>query len=507
MPFRLEHITLTDRMVLGCRCLLFAGQYGFITGLARDYGTSRQFFYDLRGKTQSALESALAPGVPGRPAFAHQLEVDRALLDRAIVVLNQVAHASVRGIQECLAEILEVQRSIGAIHAVLVEAADRAKALPMVPGRPVQAAADEIFAAGRPILEVVDHRSAAVLALEGAPSRDETAWGCTMIDLLAHGVAISSSVSDGAEGLRAGLRAAGLPEPRLDHWHTLRDLGRVGRSLEAEAYRRLEEVERGQRAAAAEAYRLEHGHRPARGRPLKVASDPRSVQLAIQESELAMRRADGAAIVLAAVREALRPVDGRSGRPHRLEESKADLEAAAALLRELGGRAVEIASILEQRGDGLVAYLVELEAALQGPRERLGEEVVTLVSWAWQHRESLGLVDAGEAWPQDPETAREVWAALEGAVRATGMAENLNSVLAFHRAAHRGLPDNVLAVFKVYRNHRVFPRGKRAGHSPFELMARPSPHWLDALGYGRRAAEPSGEFPLKPTKTVNRLAA
>jgi hypothetical protein len=507
MPFRLEHITLADRMVLGCQCLLFAGQYGFITGLAHDYGTSRQFFYDLRGKAQNALEIALAPGTPGRSVSAHQLEIDRALLDRAVVVLNQVAHASVRGIQECLLEILEVKRSIGAIHGVLVEAAGRAKSLSLVPGRPVQAVADEIFAAGRPILEVVDHRSAAVLALEGAPNRDETAWGCTMLDLLAQGVAISNSISDGAEGLRSGLRAAGLPEPRLDHWHTLRDLGRLGHILEGEAYRRLEEAERAQRAAAAEAYRLAHGHRAGRGRPLKVASDPLSVQQAIQESEVAIRRADGAVIVLAAVREALRPVDGHSGRPHRPQESKSELEAAAALLHELGGRAVEIASILEQRGERLIAYLVELEAALQGPRERLGEEVVALLGWAWQHREGLGLGDAGEAWPQDAQTARAVWAALEGAVRATGMAENLNSVLAFHRAAHRGLPDNVLAVFEVYRNHRVFPRGKRAGHSPFALMDIPSPHWLDALGYGRSQAKSSHEFPIRPTESVNTLAA
>ena len=507
MPFRLEHITLSDRMVLGCQCLLFAGQYGFITGLARDYGTSRQFFYDLRGKMQSALASALAPGVPGRPAFAHQLQLDHALLERTIVVLNQVAHASVRGIQECLAEILDVQRSLGAIHAVLVEAARRAKVLPLVPGCPVQATADEIFAARRPILEVVDHRSGAVLALEGASSRDETAWGCTMLDLLAQGVTVRSLVSDGAEGLRAGVRAAGLPEPHLDHWHTLRDLGRLAHILEAEAYRRLEEAERSQRAATVEAYRLVHGHRPGRGRPLKVASDPLSAQRAIQETEEAIRRADGAAIVLTAVREALRPVERRSGRPRRPEESKADLEAAAALLREVGGRAAEMATILEQRGDRLVAYLVELEAALAGLRERLGEEVVSLLGWAWRHREGLGLADAGEAWPQDPEVARQVWAALDGAVRATGMAENLNSVLAFHRATHRGLPDNVLAVFEVYRNHRVFPRGKRAGHSPFELMGLPSPHWLDALGYGRSPAKSSREFPVRPTKSVNRLAA
>lgn len=507
MSFHLEHITMSDRIALGCECLLFAGQYGLITGLSREYGTSRQFLYDLREKTRAALESALCPGVPGHPALTHQLEIDRVVLDRAILVLNQAAHASVRGIQECLAEILEVKRSLGAIHAVLVEGARRAEALTLRPSGPVQAAADEIFAAGRPILEVVDHRSGVVLALENAPSRDETAWGCTMLDLESQGVTVSNLVSDGAQGLRAGVRAAGLPEPRLDHWHTLRELGRLRHSLEAEAYRRLELTERCQRAAAQEAYRLEHGHRPQRGRRLKVACDPASVERAIREAEEAIRRADGAAIALTWVREELRPVVPHGGGVRRPQQSKANLEAAVALLRELGGRAVEIATILEQRLERLVSYLVEVEAALGGLRERLGEEAMSLIAWAWQHREGLGLEDAGEAWPQDKEAARQVWAVLDETVRGTGMAENLNSLLAQHRANHRGLPNNLLAVFSVYHNHRTFLRGKRAGRSPLEIMGEPSPHWLDALGFCRSQARASREFPVRPTQTVNTLAA
>lgn len=507
MPSHLEHITLAQRVELGCQCLLFAGQYGLITGLAHQYGTSRQFLYNLRDKAQTALESALAPGVPGRPALDLSLVLDRTGLDRAILVLNQVAHASVRGIQVCLAEILQVPRSLGAIHAVLVEAANRAKPLQLVPERPVQVQADEIFSARHPVLEMVEPGSGGVLTLEKAPSRDETAWGVTMLDLTARGVRVTSLNADGAEGLRAGARAAGLPEPHLDHWHTLRDLGRLRHLLEAEAYRRMLLAERSQRAAAAEAYRSQHGHRPKRGRPLKVASDPTSLQRAVQESEAAIHRADGAAIVVAAIREVLRPLDAQTGRVHRAEEVKADLGAAASLLRELGGRAVEAAAILEQRGSGLTAYLVELEAQLRGPRKAQGEEVISLLAWAWQHREGLKLSDAAEAWPQAPEAARQVWAALEGAVRATGMAENLNSILAPHRASHRGLPDNVLAVFRVYRNHRVFPRGKRAGHSPKELLGLPSAHWLDVLGYGRANVAADPELPAAPAQTVNTLAA
>src|SRR5215210_3303450 len=105
MPVRLEHITLADRVELGCACLLVAGQYGAMTELAAALGTSRQFLYTLRGRAQAALEAALAPGPPGRPRPEGRLVVDAAAVDRAILVLSQVAHASVRGIQECLAEL------------------------------------------------------------------------------------------------------------------------------------------------------------------------------------------------------------------------------------------------------------------------------------------------------------------------------------------------------------------------------------------------------------------
>jgi hypothetical protein len=507
MPFRLEHITVAERTELGCTLVLFAGQYGLVTELARDYATSRQFLYTLRAKTQAALETVLAAGKPGRPRLDQRLMVDRLAVQRAVLVLNQVTHASVRAIQECLARILQVERSLGAIHDVLAEAATRARALRVVPDRPVDLLADEIFAAHGPVLEVVEPHSGAVLTLAAAPARDETAWGCTLLDLTETGVKIDQLTADGAEGLRAGVRAIGLTPPHLDHWHTLRDLGRLTHLLEHTAYRCLAVAERAQQAATAETYRRAHGRRPRRGRPLHAASDPASVQRAIQEADTAIRRADGAALLGAVVREVREPVDRRTGRVRQAPEVRADLAAAATLARELGGRTEEIAALLEQRAAGLVAYLGALETHLRGPRGVLGEEVITFLAWAWHHRRELALTDAAEAWPQAPDRARAVWAALDQAVRATGMVENLNSILAPHRAAHRGLPANVLSVFAVYRNHHVFARGKRAGHSPLELLGQGSPDWLDALGYGRPDVATGHEFPRTSAKTVNTLAA
>ncbi|MPZ12857.1 MAG: hypothetical protein GEU73_00250 [Chloroflexi bacterium] len=508
MSCRLEHITLTDRIDLGCAGVLFAGQYGLVTDLARRWDVSRQFIYDLRDRTRTALEHALAPGQPGRSAVDGHLVVDQLAVERATLVLNQVAHASVRAIQECLGAILKVPRSVGAIHAVLAEAHRRALGLlPPAPRALVAVDADEIFAADRPVLEVVERSSGRILALEPAEQRDETTWGCTFLDLAERGVTLASVAADGGTGLRAGARAAGLAEPRLDHWHTLRDLGRSHRALEAEAYRRLEAADRSERAAVAETYRTAHGHRPRRGRPLQAATDPDALRTARQAAEEAIRRADGTAYLLAAVREALRPVDPSTGEVYESGGTTATLHAAAALLREMGGRAMAAARLLEERAVGLVAYLGDLAEAVAPACAALGKEIVHFLAWAWRHRHALDLSEAADAWPDAPGWARQVWVALDQAARGTGMAENLNSVLAPHRAAHRGLPAPVLSVFQVYRNHRVFPRGKRAEQRPNHLAGLPAADWLDVLGYGRRPRTQTPKFPTSTAQTVNTFAA
>jgi hypothetical protein len=505
MPFRLEHISLEERLELGCTSLLFAGEYGLISGLARQYGTSRQFLYTLRDRSRTALEQALTPGQSGRPPLDQRLVVDQRTLERAVLVLNQIAHASVRATQACLAEILQVERSVGTIDAVLAEAGRRAQALQPVPVQPLQAVADEIFAGRRPVLEVVDQRSGLVAVLAPVAVCDETSWGCTWLDLHARGVGVASLAADGATGLQAGAHAAGLPPVRLDHWHTLRDLGRVQHLVEAAAYQQLTVADRAERAAAAAHYAAEHGHRPRRGRPLQAPTDPASVAAAGRAADAAVQWADAVTYLLTTVRAVLPPLDPSTGRVHESAEVVSELGAAAVLLRELGGLAVRAAILLEQRAVGLARYLDDLAATLAAPRAVLDTATVTCLGWAWQHRAALGLTDAAVAWPAAPDAARQVWAALDGALRGTGMVENLNSILAFARTAHRGLPVPVLALFAVYHNQHVFARGRRAGHSPLELAGLASPPWLDALGYPRSPARP--EFLTPPAETVNTLIA
>jgi hypothetical protein len=473
------------------------------------------------------MERAVAPGQPGRPTVDGRLVIDRAAVERAAVeraavVLSQVGPAAVRGIQECLAEVLGVERSVGWVEGVLQEAARRADAVQATPEGPRQVAADEVYAGRQPVLEVVEPRNGVVLTLERAARRDETAWGCAWLDLEERGVRIDGVVADGAEGLRAGAGldrrsaaergqcpwAAGVPGPRLDHWHTLRDLGRVARVLEHSAYRHSAAAERAERATAEAAYRATHGRGARRGRPLGGAIDPATMRAAAQATEEAMARADGVAWVLAALRDALRPVDPATGRVRTRDAVAGDLRAAAALLRELGG-----ARHGGRHPAGAAGRRPDRLPRRPGPRARRPPRRALPGG-----RRVRGLGLAPSAGARAAPRRRRGSLARQPGRRALGLGRPRRSRARLGHGRepqqrpgrpprrHRGLPQPILAVWRVYRNHRTFPRGKRAGHSPLDLAGLPTPHWLDALGYGR-VLPSAPQFSAHPTQTVNTLAA
>lgn len=128
-PYRLEHSTAAERMERTSLLLATEGEYGVVTALARELGTSRQFLYYYSAGTHADGAGAGPGPRSGRPTVDRRLVVDRTALERAVLVLSQVGHASVRGIQECLEEMWGVARSVGWIEGVLQEAAERGVAI------------------------------------------------------------------------------------------------------------------------------------------------------------------------------------------------------------------------------------------------------------------------------------------------------------------------------------------------------------------------------------------
>jgi hypothetical protein len=74
-------------------------------------------------------------------------------------------------------------------------------------------------------------------------------------------------------------------------------------------------------------------------------------------------------------------------------------------------------------------------------------------------------------------------------VRASSVAENLNSRLRGYFFLRRELGAGYLALLQFFLNHRRFQRSEhaeRVGKSPVDLLTgQEQPHWLETLGYQR----------------------
>lgn len=513
MPFQREDITLPERIRLVTTMIDKRGQYGVVSELARDYRLSRQSLYAMLRRGQEVLAHSLVARPPGRLPLARTLLVDKNRLDRAVVTLTVAGHASLEGVQTCLAEVFDVHRSTGYVSTVLDEAGGAAHAFleRVCPPQPIRADLDEIFTGATPHLVVVDHDSTLILALQRTTSRDSTAWGVTLLDQQAKGVVICEAASDSARGIVAGIADAELACIRLgDLFHVVRDLMVVAGRLERVAYGAIDREEQ-VRLVEAEAQTPHPRRGPKRRSDLSIAD-------AVIASQAAIRRSDDYCWLVGVVRETLEPLDARSGRLHAASWSRPQLGAVASLLREMTDpRVAKVAGRLERATDELVAYQDELAKQVAPWIAQVGEETVALIGWAWRHRQALGLTTLGEAaaaFPVDQQEAvKAIWAILDRVHRGSSLVECINSLLRPHLLVHRGADQGLLDLLACYLNHRVFSRGKRRGKSPLQLAGvAGSEDWLVTIGFAPKrsfSTPPSSKEAngRRQAESVNRLAA
>jgi hypothetical protein len=92
--------TLSQRVRWISELVAHEERYGVVSQMSQDMAVSRQTSYSWKAKGQRALEATFAPKQPHSPMRASG-EVQRAVLTLLIV-----GHASYRGIQACLKELL-----------------------------------------------------------------------------------------------------------------------------------------------------------------------------------------------------------------------------------------------------------------------------------------------------------------------------------------------------------------------------------------------------------------
>ena len=88
------------------------GTYGVVSQMSRSQDVSRQTLYSWKAKGQAAKQEPSESGLQ---------------LERAVLTLLVQGHASYRGIQACLKELLGLQVSLGTITAIVQKAGQRAQ--------------------------------------------------------------------------------------------------------------------------------------------------------------------------------------------------------------------------------------------------------------------------------------------------------------------------------------------------------------------------------------------
>jgi hypothetical protein len=463
--YRLPELDLATRIEIALEMRRPRAERGWgrVRELQQRYGVSRTWLYDLGARAERALAAALAAQPAGRPIIAQPCLVDQALIDRFITVLPMTP-GTVRGIQDGLALILGVQRSVGYISQTLTAAGEQAKALNLrlsVP-LPVWGEADEIFQGRQPCLTVVDGRSFLALNLAPAEHRDGTTWGVTFLDLQAQGITFANLTTDQGTGLLAGVREAQLTMPLYaDLFHPVYEGQRLTTRLESRAYQALATAER-QRRAATEA----QAPKRRRGRPLTVSGTQTEAETAASQ---AIQRADAWRWLFAELRQALTPLPPPGGLQS-VAAAQATAEAALALLREVGGAEITAyADKVARQLPALLAPLAALNQQLAACCQKLGAETTALVGWAWQHRQALALTIERDFPEVLQPLVRTFWSALALYQRSSSLAESLHSWLRPFLSMHRSMPQWLLPLLQLFWNYHAFERGKRAGHSPVQL--------------------------------------
>ncbi len=492
-----QDITLEQRIGIAVTAAANRGVYGVVSSLAREYQTSRKFIYTLEKKMVSAIEEALRPQKPGAAANPFLLEIDRGHVDRSILTMAMVGHSSERAIAQCLQSILTVDLSLGYVSEVLTKASQRASEFNQALRLELPEAevgADELYAQKKGNLIAVEPQSLLIVAAKATDRVDGASWEQTLESMAGRGVGIRRLASDGGTAIRAMMVKLIGVEHRLDLWHALRRVGRTVGVLERAAYATIAKEE-------------DKGHKAKKmpNSPMMGGVIHEDYHRAQEETKLAIERYEALRLLAVWVREAIDPIEQGTGRIRSRQECLGELRAATELIRELKVAATKkLADYLDQAGPGLLAYVEELQALVGEIVAELGEEGVRYLCREWQLEKGL---DRGRAedkadrqkdylrahlisllyWRSGYSGARKRVARLLGSIlRGSSLVECVNSLLRPYAELRKSLGQAFLDLFTLYRNSHVFQRGKRAGHSPFQLAGIQTPEgdWMDWIGFG-----------------------
>lgn len=477
------------------------GVYGVVSDLARDNGVRRQYVYELRERGRAVLEAEFAAAEPKTPG-SFTLEVTPADMARAVVALRVATPASIRDIVEVLPLLFGTGYSYGKVWDVLHDAEQRAAALleEVDLSGIKNAALDEMFSQGRPVLAGIDLDTQYLFQLEVHKSRSGETWANSLGRLRdRQKLELRLAVKDAGTGMAAGIREC-YPdiEENDDLFHLVYMMGKEAYHLERSAYRAINQVDE-----------LEHRRLKAERKTEKQRrSLGQRLRKARERMDAAIERYDCFETLRRRAVDILELSPRGEGRLRTADEVVAVLTDVADGMKELGGRRInKVGTYVANRAEGLGRYLRSLAARLaEVTDEAGGTEVVEAVVRAYQaslmtHRggplwdraarqEELQaaarhVIDVTQRDLQQLQTAfGAVVPLLMNRYRASSAIENLNSVLRPYLVVQKHAEQGFLGLFQFYWNTRKRQWGRWKGTSAHEqLTGKPVDDWLTMLGF------------------------
>lgn len=482
MGARRDDITSQLRTQLALTMLNPLRPHGTVTQLAQQHQLSRQSLYTLAQQAQALLLCQLAPAPHGPPTAQALLQVDTNRVQRAILQLS-MAGLSQRDVVAALAELLDCPLALGSVNNTLARLEQRAAAVNAAwqPASNEGLAADELFANNRPHLLIVGNDSLFIYSFSPQQHRDASTWGCAFLDA----PDAPQVATDGGTGLAAGLQQAGRAEQQLDWDHLLRSLWLLDHERERGAYAALERV------AEREAYFN------AATTPKRLVAHLAAWEVAVSKAEQAIEQYDRLHCLVRAVDEEFAMVELTSGQLREPLASRQRLQQLGEQLQSLPGRrAVVVGTSLCNWAAGLVSYLPRVKQMMAPLAQRWGEQAVRALQRLWQveanqRRGHLGVVEQQRLnglWQQSVEQAAsslgdglfDCWEQVSGVLgkiwRGSMAAECINSLYRPLVRARKHSDAGISALFSFMHNTHEFTRGKRAGHSPAELVGLALPN-------------------------------
>ena len=463
--YQLTHLTLSTRFELVMHMLDPLRPWGLVTELSREYDVSRKFLYKLQDRTSRAILEALSAKAPGRKANRNVIEIDDSFVKRAIATCLSVVPGTVRTVQLLLDLLFAVHRSTGYISQTAKKIGTEALEYNQGLNLPILALAeaDEIFQGHKPCLTLVDGRSFLVLNLSAQDHRDGTTWGNVLLDVQKQGVYLVDVASDGALGIRAGVKEVSLWIPlRPDLFHLIQDAHRVTQRLEKQAYGAIHTAERARRAK-----QEQDMSKRRKGAPIKVKVERPQAEV---EEYMAIEHLDAWEWLFHEIRQAIEPID-KQGHIASAQQARQTVTVALELLASLNNQTIQaFTSQFSDKLDELLAPLEWLEQALAPWREELSPDLEAFIIWAWKHQKELEITVEQVLPDGQHNLVMAFWNALSLFHRSSSLAESLHSWLRPYLQVHRGMPQWLLPLLQSVWNHHVFQRSsKRQGKSPLEL--------------------------------------